>query len=311
MLGRFLATCGWLAWRAGLGRMLTTAAAAALFVAASVPIILPHLDAQPDDIRVQRIFDGTVEHPEGWVRLSGRVVPLEESPIDGTGEFALLVDAAYPLRAVVIQAPARPRAAATATVTGHLRHATVEVTEELPIEATVAGTPPRVVPGQVVMLDPTPKPARTIGWPLSVPPALLGTMLLVGSRTGYPVFRPTRVVDVLSSPLALGERVPVAFGGRVGQTQRSLLDPGSALLLVHHGERGNLLTVQPMADDGGPAPAPVTIGGGWTSGRIGSLHTLTETVPALVVRSELVEATFLFARTAERDRAAGLVSVAR
>jgi hypothetical protein len=55
----------------------------------------------------------------------------------------------------------------------------------------------------------------------------------------------------------------------------------------------------------------VTIGGGWTVGRVGDVHALTETVPALIIRSELVDATFLFARTAERDRVAALVSVER
>jgi hypothetical protein len=39
------------------------------------------------------------------------------------------------------------------------------------------------------------------------------------------------------------------------------------------------------------------------------VHTVTETVPALEVRSELVDATFLFARNPERDRVAALVTV--
>jgi hypothetical protein len=34
-----------------------------------------------------------------------------------------------------------------------------------------------------------------------------------------------------------------------------------------------------------------------------------ETVPALTIRSELVDATFLFARTAERDRVAALIAI--
>jgi hypothetical protein len=38
---------------------------------------------------------------------------------------------------------------------------------------------------------------------------------------------------------------------------------------------------------------------------------VSETVPALIIRSELVNATFLFARTAERDRVAALVAVDR
>ena len=74
---------------------------------------------------------------------------------------------------------------------------------------------------------------------------------------------------------------------------------------------GNLLTAQPLADEGGPAPAPVTIGGSWTSGVIGTVHTVRETVAALRVRSELVDATFLFARMGERDRVAALVAVER
>ena len=41
------------------------------------------------------------------------------------------------------------------------------------------------------------------------------------------------------------------------------------------------------------------------------MHALNETVPALAIRSELVDAIFLFARTAERDRVAALVTVER
>jgi hypothetical protein len=55
----------------------------------------------------------------------------------------------------------------------------------------------------------------------------------------------------------------------------------------------------------------VLIGGSWTSGRIGAVHTVTETVPALEVRSELVDPTFLFARNTEHDRVAALVTVDR
>jgi hypothetical protein len=81
------------------------------------------------------------------------------------------------------------------------------------------------------------------------------------------------------------------------------------LLIVRQGPKGNLLTAQPLTDDGGVAPAPVTIGGSWTAGRLGYVYTVSETVPALVLRSELVDTTFLFARTAERDRVAALVTV--
>jgi hypothetical protein len=241
--------------------------------------------------------------------LRGRFFPLDEPPTaDRGGPYALFIDADDPLRAMVAITDAV--AAEPTVVTGHLEPATVAVEEELPIEATVAGTPPRVVPDRLLLPDPLPHPQRSIAWPLAIPPALLAVLLLIGVRTGYPVFRPTVEVDVLSAPLSPGERVPAAYGGRIGPNHAELTDPGGALLMVRRGPGGNLLTAQPLPD-AGPAPAPVTIGGGWTSGRVGYVYTVTESVPALTVRAELVDATFLFSRVAERDRVASLVSIER
>ncbi|MGI8657987.1 MAG: hypothetical protein ACR2K4_04345, partial [Candidatus Limnocylindria bacterium] len=90
-----------------------------------------------------------------------------------------------------------------------------------------------------------------------------------------------------------------------------LAEPSGALLLVRRDGRGTVLTAQPLADGDGPAPKPVRIGGGWTAGRVGSVYTAAETVAALHVRSELVDAVFLFARGSERDRVAALVAVER
>lgn len=321
MFGRFLAACGWLARLIGrpfgtagggrIGRAATVVVAVLLLGAAVAPIVVPMLDPQPQDTVVQQIFDGAVTEPDGWVRLTGRIAPLREDPAATRGAYAVLVDAENPLRAVVVRSDADLRAADRTTVTGHLVAEGVEVTEDLPTEARVAGTPPRIVPDAVVELDATPKPARSTWWPLAIPPAIVAGMLLVGRRTGYPVFQTTSEIDVLAAPLAAGERVPTAYGGRIGDNRRPLTDPGGALLLVRRGPSGAILTAQPLAEGGAVAPRPVPIGGGWTSGRIGIVHTLTESVPALAVRSELVDATFLFARTAERDRVAALVAVER
>ena len=260
---------------------------------------------------MQQIFDGDTTHPDGWIRLRGRIVPLQASPTGEPGRYALLVDEDNTLRAVVVRSDARLDEAASTQVSGFLTPATVVVEEDLPIEATVAGTEPIVVLDQIVALDAVPKPERQVWWPLAIPPALLAILLLVGVRAGYPVFRPTTEIAVLVSPLAVGERVPTAYGGRIGPDVRPLSDPGGALLLVRRGPNGSLLTAQALADDGGLAPAPVLIGGSWSSGRVGAVHTLTETVPALEVRSELVDATFLFARNSERDRVAAMIAVDR
>lgn len=316
-MGRLLAICGWLAWQVRrplrqLGNALPIAVAVLLVIVAALPIVIPQLDPQPQDATVQEVVDGAVTEPAGWIRLQAHViVPLSEAPTDERGRYGLLVDETDELRAIVLRSEQPITADESTAITGHLAEATVVVEEDLPIEATVAGTPPTIVPDRLLELDPTPKPVRVVLWPLSIPPLLLAAMLVVGSRVGYPVFRPTSEIDVLTGPLGPGERLPAAYGGRIGPNIRALADPGGALLLVRRGPKGNLLTAQPLADDGGVAPAPVTIGGSWTSGRIGYVYTVSETVAALLIRSELVDATFLFARRAERDRVAALITVER
>lgn len=320
-MGRILAFCGWLAWQVGrpfratplrrLGHAPVIAVAVVLVVLAAVPIVRPLLEPQPEDVTVQQIFDGATTHPDGWLRLRGRITPLTASPTGLRGSFALLIDAENALRAVVVQSQEDFDAQASTAVTGTLTPRGTSVEEELPIEARVAGTPPRVAPEAIVVLDAAPTATRSVLWPIAIPPILLAGLLLVGVRVGYPIFRPTFDIDVLARPLAPGERIPSAYGGRIGPNRAELAEPAGVLLLVRRGPNGNLLTAQPLAEGDVPAPPPVTIGGSWTNGRIGSVHTARETVAALHVRSEQVDATFLFASSAERDRVAALVAVER
>ena len=316
-MGRLLAICGWLAWQLRrplprLGAAVPIAAAVVLVILAALPIVIPQLDPQPEDVTVQEVIDGLVTEPAGWVRLQAHViVPLSDAPTEERGRYGVLVDETDELQAIVIRSDEPITSAESTAVTGHLAEASVAVDEEIPIEATVAGTPPEIVPDRLLELDPVPKLVRVVLWPLSILPLLLAAVLVIGAKVGYPVFRATTEIDVLTGPLGPGERLPAAYGGRIGPNVRDLADPGGALLLVRRGPKGNLLTAQPLADDGGVAPAPVTIGGSWTSGRLGYVHTVSETVAALVIRSELVDATFLFARRTERDRVAALISVDR
>jgi hypothetical protein len=319
MSGRALAVCGWLAWQVGrpfgrrrtLRRAVPAVLATLLVALAVVPIVLPLLDPQPQDVGVADVAAGAVTEPERWVRLRGLVVPLRESPTGRDAEHALLVDATDTLDAIVLRADDPVTRADAAVVTGRVTDAIVVVTEELPIEATVFGTPPTIVPDRVIDLDPIAKPERTIWWPLAIPPLLLAGLLLIGRGAGYPVFRRATEVDVLVTPLGRGERLPAAWGGQLGPNMRDLADPGASLLVVRDGPSGPVLTAQPLSDDGGPAPNPVTIGGGWSGGRIGYVHTASETVAALRVRAEAVDATFLFARRGERDRVAALIALDR
>jgi hypothetical protein len=318
MFGRLLAVCGWLAWmvrrpfgrRARPRRAAPYVIAALLVVLSVVPLVVPLLDAQPQDATIQDIIDRAVTEPTGWVRLRGEVVPLSESPVEEPGDYALFVDAADTLQAIVLRSDEEPEAAESTMVSGHVVPE-IALVEDVPFEATVFGTPPVVVVDQIIELDPAAKPERVTWWPISILPIVLAIVLVIGARAGYPIFRPTTEIDVLSTPLGMGERLPAAWGGRLGPNERDLGDPGAALLVVRPGPKGNVLTAQPLPDDDGPAPPPVAIGGGWTSGRVGYVYTASETVPALVIQAEDVDATLLFAKTGERDRVAALVAVER
>ena len=95
-MGRLLAICGWLAWqtrrpfgRSRIGSRIGSAVApilaVVLVVLAAAPIVLPMLEPQPEDATVQQIFDGTITHPDGWIRLHGRVTPRRASPTGTSG----------------------------------------------------------------------------------------------------------------------------------------------------------------------------------------------------------------------------------
>ena len=315
VIGRALAACGWLSWqvgrRFGSRRAVALGLAGVLLVLAALPIVIPMLDPQPQDVTVQQIMDGGVTESTGWVRLRGRIVPLTESPTGRRGAYALFVDKANPLRAIAVRADARSRPATFTVITGHVVEETVLVEEELPLEATVFGAPPQIAVDRLVELDAVAKSERVTWGPLSIAPLVLATVLVIGAVVGYPIFRPTSEVDVLSTPLGPGERLPAAWGGRLGPHTRDLADPGAGLLVVRQGPKGSVLTAQPLPDDAGPAPQPVPIGGGWSSGRVGWVYTAREAVPALTVRTDAIHATFLFARTGERDRVAALIAVER
>ena len=270
------------------------------------------LDPQPQDVTIAEIAAGEVDEPNGWVRLRGELVRLQNSPTGIPGRYGLFVDATDQLDAMVVRTRRNVRAAESTVISGHLEEALVTLEpEDIPLAGTVFGAPPDVVPNLMIELDAAPKPVRVTWWALAFPPLLLAGALVIGAGHQYPVFRPTTEVDVLSTPLTPGERLAGVWGGRLGANERELADPGAVLFVVRPGPMGNVLTAQPIPDSGGPAPAPVEIGGGWTSGRIGEVHTIRETLPALRVRAENVEATFLFPKRAERDRVAALVAVDR
>ena len=117
-MGRFLAVCGWLAWQIGRAlRRLPLPASVSVKRAASaigfvlvglaiVPLIVPLFDAQPQDVTVQQIMDGTATEPGTWVRVRGTAVALDdldEPPTDAPGSYGILADRFNPLRSIVVE----------------------------------------------------------------------------------------------------------------------------------------------------------------------------------------------------------------
>ncbi len=263
-MGRLLAVCGWVAWQtrrisggtrpSRASTMLAPGLAVVLVVLAAIPVLLPFFEAQPEDVQVQQIFDGTVEHPDGWVRLQRPHLPVagiaHRARTASTDSSSTRRTPCGPWSS---RARRRLEPQDSASVTGTLQARGVSVEEELPIEATVAGTPPRIVPDRVLTLDATPVPPRSVPWPLAIVPILLAAILFIGARVGYPIFRPAVDIDVLANPLSPGERIPSAYGGRIGPNR------GQA------GRAGRRAAPRPSRAKWQPAHRPA-VGRRWRSG---------------------------------------------
>lgn len=284
------------------------ALALGLGLVAMLPFLTSLVAPQPDDLSVAAVGAGMETHPERWVRISGRVVPLNERPNPRPQEYGLLVDADDPLDAIVVRSPSRIQAAENTMLTGHIIDDLVFVDEELPIEATVFGTPPVIVPDRLVQLDAEPQPPHETFWPMVIIPALLAAALGIGLAAGYPLFRTSRETNVLASPLLPGERIPTAVAGKVLSQQIEMLNPANGLMVVRPGPRGGILGLQ-LLNPQGPAPPPVQVNDGASTGRLGYVYTINETLPSLALRSERLDAILMFAKVSERDRVAALVEL--
>jgi hypothetical protein len=279
-----------------------------LVVAAMIPIVASFGGSHPQEVNVSEILAGKVSRPDGWVRVPGTIEPLPGIPSEIEGSFYLLHDANDPSLGMVLRADTQLQRLPDVP-TGHLEIAAVRVPGYASATDPAAGKKPRVIPDQWLALDTTPAPRASIAWTLVLLPLLLAGILFVGNRFGYPLYEETREVDVLAKPLAPGERLPVVIAGRVGEHRVPLDDPVEGLLLVSAGARGPELAVQLLLGAGLHA-APVAVGE-WTAGTVGYVHTLRENVAAIALQAEQIDAILMFATIAERDRAAGRVSIRR
>ena len=234
-MGHVLAICGWMAWQtrrlfdgtrlSGASTMLAPIASPSCSSCSPpFPCCCRSSTHSREDVAVQQIFDGTVSHPDGWVRLQRPHLPVA-GIAHRRGRHLRT-----PHRRGEPPARRRRRERGRARAAGqrdHHRHPPRarggELSRRLPIEATVAGTPPRRRrPDRRARRCRQAGAATVVPWPLAILPILLAAMLLIGARVGYPIFRPAADIDVLASPLAPGERLPSAYGGRIGPNEASL-----------------------------------------------------------------------------------------
>jgi hypothetical protein len=318
VLVRLSVACGWFVhllrrafgWLRVIPPTAAIIALAVILVALSAaPIVIAAREPQPQEVTVADVLADDVSDPDAWIRLHGTVEDIVvQSTLEGT--YALLHDREDPALAILLRSDA-PIDRDLATVTGRLVPFAVALPEYEPV--TEPGQAPgaqRVVGDRLVELDAAPYPERSIAWGLVALPLVLTGLLGVGLRTGYPVFRVAREVDVLAQPMAPGERVPVIVSGRLAEHRIPFDEPSEALLLVARNPQGGILTVQ-LLPPGGGYVAPVSIGPGWTRGTVGYVYTVREEVPALMLQAEGSDVILMFGSISERNKAAASVAVER
>jgi hypothetical protein len=318
---RLLALCGWIAWALrrvlgdrprflGSSRLRAGVVIGVLIGLTGVPFALSFQGDQPEQATVGDVVAGAIERADRWIRVRGEVRPIEASElqIPDLDRYALLFDAEDPTLAIAVRGDDPPRG--QVTVTGRLAPFAVALPGFSPADQP-ATSEPRLVPNLILELDREPYPERQVVWGWSLLPLGIAGLLGIGLRLGYPIVRRGRETNVLARPLAPGERLPVALAGRVGERRIPLHDPAEAVLLVSPGRRGGVLTIQLLGDQPGRHAAPVSVGEGWATGQVAWVHTVRESVPALVVETEAADAVLMFASPVERDRAAALVGAGR
>jgi len=191
-----------IAWFAATVRRLTggssrrvTVVALALFALTAVPIVLIATSHRPTDLSFDDMRQDRIPPNTSWGRLEGELVRTSSAfgglyELHDTDDPALYVivvtDANLPDGHTMITGQVSPRLATTGN----------------------AGTITADIPAVPRVDEPI--------W-LYLTPAVLGSLLLLGKRLGYPVVRGDRRSDFFRAQVADGEPVAVEWSGRIGK----------------------------------------------------------------------------------------------
>lgn len=198
LIDRVLAGVGWFAATVrrftGGSRRVTTMIALGLCVLTAIPILLVATSHRPTDLTFEDMRLDRIPANTSWGRLEGEL-HRTSSAFGGLYE---LHDTRDPdLYVIVISNVSLPDGHAT-------------LTGQVSPRLTATGNAGTIAADDVAV----PRVDEPI-W-LYLTPAVIGILLLVGMRLGYPVVRGDRRSEFFRSQVADGEPLPVTWSGRVG-----------------------------------------------------------------------------------------------
>ena len=255
---------------------------AGLFILSAIPLVVIALSPIPLERTFEELRDGLYPDRSSWLRLEG---DLQPSDVTSAGYVAyVLRDPQNPDLAVTILAPG-PMATGHVEVTGH------------PLGGVRA-------PGtfEAFYADPTTEPARHDPWLLIALPALLGLLLLLGERIGYPVMRgESRKGQLAAAPLRPGEEITALWNGQIGSED---LPPGeSRACSVAVDDEGEVALVR-VRDEGGSRNLTVRRA---TPKVVGRVCRMNGCRPGIEVHGTGSDIVLEFDSAADRDRLAASV----
>ena len=255
---------------------------AALFALTVIPLVVIALSPIPLERTFEELRDGLYPDRSSWLRLEGDLLPAD---VTSQGYVAyILRDPRNADLAVTILAPG-PMATGHVEVTGH------------PLGGVRA-------PGtfEAFYADSTTEPARHDAWLLIALPALLGLLLLLGERIGYPVMRgESRTGWLAAAPLRPGEEITARWNGQIGSEDLALGVARACSVAVDDESEVALVRVR---DEGGTRHVPVRRA---TPKVVGRVCRTNGCRPGIEIHGTGADIVFEFDSAADRDRVAASV----
>ena len=150
--------------------------------------------------------------------------------------------------------------------------------------------------------DPTTEPARHDPWLLIALPALLGLLLLLGERIGYPVMRgESRNGPLAAAPLRPGEEIGARWNGQIGSEDLPLGEARACSVAVD--DEGEVARVR-IRDEGGVRSVAVRRS---TPKVVGRVCRTNGCRPGIEVHGTGSDIVLEFDSAADRDRLAASV----